>query len=262
MSSVLALSIPFFALIFIGMFARGIGFIGADGALTMSKFAFFVALPPMMFLNVAAGNPADILNWGFVWRYELATIALFLVGAMLARPAFQLNRLESGMFGLNVAYPNYGYMGVPLAILAFGDAAALPLALMLFADTIILLMLTAAFVVGNGGGLITAMRRTLVTMAKNPMKQVSGQSAPEVSELKSSCIGTSPRESRGGRKIMSRKDSGTLGAYGPRLRRCGLGGMGGDDRRMRSARNARPISSMKQTLQLDLGPLFKQEHPA
>ena len=169
MSSVLALSIPFFALIFIGMFARGIGFIGADGALTMSKFAFFVALPPMMFLNVAAGNPADILNWGFVWRYELATIALFLVGAMLARPAFQLNRLESGMFGLNVAYPNYGYMGVPLAILAFGDAAALPLALMLFADTIILLMLTAAFVVGNGGGLITAMRRTLVTMAKNPL---------------------------------------------------------------------------------------------
>ena len=47
-----------------------------------------------------------------------------------------------------------------------GNAAALPLALMLFADTIILLMLTAAFVVGNGGGLMAAMWRTLVTMAR------------------------------------------------------------------------------------------------
>ena len=169
MSNVLALSIPLFVLIFLGMFARATGFIGGDGALNLSKFAFFVALPPMMFMNVAAGNPEDILNWGFVWRYELATITLFIVTALLARSAFSLTRLESGIFGLNAAYPNYGYMGVPLAIMAFGDAAAMPLALMLFADTVILLMLTAAFVVGGAGGLVTAMRRTMLTLVKNPL---------------------------------------------------------------------------------------------
>ena len=169
MSNVLALSIPLFVLIFLGLFARATGFIGEDGALNLSKFAFFVALPPMMFMNVAAGNPEDILNWGFVWRYELATITLFIVTALLARSAFSLTRLESGIFGLNAAYPNYGYMGVPLAIMAFGDAAAMPLALMLFADTVILLMLTAAFVVGGAGGLVTAMRRTMLTLVKNPL---------------------------------------------------------------------------------------------
>ena len=169
MSNVLALSIPFFALIFLGMFARAIGFIREDGALNLSKFAFFVALPPMMFMNVAAGTPEDILNWGFFWRYELATITLFIVTALLARSAFRLTRLESGIFGLNAAYPNYGYMGVPLAIMAFGDAAAMPLALMLFADTVILLMLTAGFVVGGSGGLVTALRRTVLTLIKNPL---------------------------------------------------------------------------------------------
>ena len=81
MSTVLALSIPFFALVFLGMFARSIGFITQEGALPLSKFAFFIALPPMMFVNVAAGNPADILNWGFVWRYELATIVIFIISA-------------------------------------------------------------------------------------------------------------------------------------------------------------------------------------
>ena len=67
MSNVLALSIPFFALIFLGMFARAIGFIREDGALNLSKFAFFVALPPMMFMNVAAGTPEDILG-SHIWN--------------------------------------------------------------------------------------------------------------------------------------------------------------------------------------------------
>ena len=132
MSLVLALTIPFFALIFLGMFTRVIGFLGPDDARTLSKFAFFVALPPMMFTKVAAGDAMEILNWGFIWRYELATIIVFLAGALIGRSIFGLSRLESGVFGLNSGYPNYGYLGVPLVILAFGDAAALPIALLLF----------------------------------------------------------------------------------------------------------------------------------
>ncbi|HCD79262.1 MAG TPA: auxin efflux carrier, partial [Alphaproteobacteria bacterium] len=171
MSNVLALSIPFFALIFLGMFARAIGFIREDGALNLSKFAFFVALPPMMFMNIAAGTPEDILNWGFFWRYELATITLFIVTALLARSAFCLTRLESGIFGLNAAYPNYGYMGVPLAIMAFGDAAALPVTLMLLADTIVLLALTAIFVSDDRGGPLKAVGEIGLTLIKNPLMQ-------------------------------------------------------------------------------------------
>ena len=64
MSTVLALSIPFFALVFLGMFARSIGFITQGGALTLSKFAFFIALPPMMFVKGAPKNlvSPDILD--------------------------------------------------------------------------------------------------------------------------------------------------------------------------------------------------------
>ena len=129
MSAVLSLTIPFFALIFLGMISRRVGFVGPDDARTLSRFAFFVAMPVMVFVKIGAGNAMEILNWGFVWRYELATALVFVCTAFLARPAFGLTRLESGIFGLNAAYPNYGYIGVPLAIMAFGDAAALPLAL-------------------------------------------------------------------------------------------------------------------------------------
>ena len=169
MAEVLNISIPFFALIFLGFGARAIGFIDESGARTMSKFAFFVALPPFMFLKVSASEPAAILNWGFVWRFESSTIVMFLLAAAIGRWLFRLERRECGIFGLNVAYPNYGYMGIPLAILAFGDAAALPMALILFADTIVLLTLTSFFVANNDGTIHNAGLKIMRTMITNPL---------------------------------------------------------------------------------------------
>ena len=169
MLDVLNISIPFFALIFLGFGAHATGFIDAAGARTMSKFAFYVTLPPFMFLKITASDPAAILNWGFIWRYESSTILIYLTAALIAQLLFRLGRLESGIFGLNVAYPNYGYMGIPLAILAFGDEAALPMALILFADTIVLLTLTACFVSGNEGGPVAAVKRISFTMIANPL---------------------------------------------------------------------------------------------
>ena len=169
MIDVLNISIPFFALIFLGFGAHAIGFIDAAGARTMSRFAFYVTLPPYMFLKVSASEPSSILNWGFVWRYESGTIIMYLTAAAIGYWLFRLERLESGIFGLNVAYPNYGYMGIPLAILAFGDAAALPMALILFADTIVLLALTSCFVAGNGGGVTESVKRIAITMVSNPL---------------------------------------------------------------------------------------------
>lgn len=169
MSAVLAISVPFFALILSGFMTRHVGLFDERDARTLSKFAFYVALPPMLFVKVAAGDAATVLNWGFVWRYEIVTIVIFLGSALLARNLFNLPRLASGIYGLNVAYPNYGYMGVPLAILAFGDMAALPMALILFADTIVLLALTAYFVADSKDGLIASAGRIALTMAKNPL---------------------------------------------------------------------------------------------
>ena len=169
MSIVLSLTIPFFALIFLGMICRRVGFVGPADARTLSRFAFFVAMPVMVFVKIGAGNALEILNWGFIWRYELATVIIFVGAAFLARPLFRLTRLEGGMFGLNAAYPNYGYIGVPLAILAFGDAAALPMAVILALDTVVLLVLTGYFVAAEGGALGQTVWRALKTVSRNPL---------------------------------------------------------------------------------------------
>ncbi len=177
MSAVLNLTIPFFALIFLGMVCRAGGFVDQRDARMMAKYAFFIAMPTMVFVKIGAGSALDFLNWGFIWRYELATAVVFILSALVARPLFSLSRLESGIFGLNAAYPNYGYIGVPLAILALGDAAALPLALILAMDTVVLLVLTGWFATSNsdgnndggGGAFGKTLWKALATVAKNPL---------------------------------------------------------------------------------------------
>ena len=73
---------------------------------------------------------------------------------MIASRLFRLSRSESGIYGLSAAYPNYGYMGIPLGILTFGDAAAVPLAVILFVDSILLFGFAAIAVSGRGTGWI------------------------------------------------------------------------------------------------------------
>ena len=60
-------------------------------------------------------------------------------------------------------------MGVPLSIMAFGDAAALPAGLILLADTIVLLGLTACFVSKEDGSVVKAVGGIALTMVKNPL---------------------------------------------------------------------------------------------
>ena len=195
MSTVLSLTVPFFALIFLGMVCRRVGFVGEADAKTMARFAFFIAMPTMVFIKIGAGNALDFLNWGFIWRYELATALVFLVAALIARPLFALSRLESGMFGLNAAYPNYGYIGVPLAILALGDEAALPLALILALDTVVLLVLAGWFATTSRGALGQTIRHALVTVSRNPLL-ISAVLGLVYAAPASRCRGSWPRPSR------------------------------------------------------------------
>ena len=169
MTQALTLSIPFFAVIFLGMGSRAIQFFDANAAKILSRFAFFIALPAFMFTSVANSDVSLFFNLGFLWRYEISTIIIFLSSAWLGLLLFRLNTQESGVLGLASAYPNYGYMGVPLAIMAFGHEAALPMALILLADTVVLLALVAIFVVPRQGHFGVVVLNIIRTMISNPL---------------------------------------------------------------------------------------------
>ena len=138
MTDVLNLTIPMFSLIGIGYMLRRIQFMSEQDGTVLSKFAFYILLPPLMFTSILSGDASRSLNINFIFSYEIITISIFVLTYLLG-VLIKLKTMEKAIFGLNAAYPNYGYIGVPLCILAFGAEAAIPLALILLADTFVLL---------------------------------------------------------------------------------------------------------------------------
>ncbi len=142
--TVLSITVPFFLLIFLGICLRTYNFLTQENSKFLSKFAFYALMPPLIFSKISIAPATELWNPGFVIRFETVTIFLFL----LAYPIGSILKQEIkgiGMIGLNMAYPNYGYIGVPLCLIAFGDKAALPLALIAFADTLVLLLMITIY---------------------------------------------------------------------------------------------------------------------
>jgi len=77
------------------------------------------------------------------------------------------SKKKSSLFSLNASY---GYMGVPLCILAFGEKVSIPISLILLIDTIVLLTFTSFFIeFDKKKSLIVEIFKLFLNMLQNPI---------------------------------------------------------------------------------------------
>ena len=170
MADILALTIPFFGIILLGSVTRLKGWFSAADGRMISRYVFFVVLPPFMFVAITARPLNDIFNPEFTLRYELVTLTLFSLAFIVGRYLLKLSRKEASLFSLNASYPNYGYIGVPLALLAFGEDAAVPMAVILVVNNAVLVLLVALFITDEtSGGTGSTFVKTMASLVKNPL---------------------------------------------------------------------------------------------
>ena len=170
MADILALTIPFFGIILLGSLTRLTGWFSAEDGRMISRYVFFVVLPPFMFVAITARPLNDIFNPEFTLRYELVTLTLFGLAFIVGRYLLKLSRKEASLFSLNASYPNYGYIGVPLALLAFGEDAAVPMAVILVVNNAVLVLLVALFITDEtSGGTGSTFVKTMASLVKNPL---------------------------------------------------------------------------------------------
>lgn len=125
MLSTLSVVLPVFGLILAGWAARRIGVLGAAATTELSRFVVHLALPALLFDIVAHARWADIWRPGFAAAFGLGCAVAFAAGIALrwrgaATPA------DAVIEGLNAAYPNTGFLGLPLVLVALGPEAAAP----------------------------------------------------------------------------------------------------------------------------------------
>ena len=170
MQTVLFITIPFFSIIFLGTFFRTIKVFNEEASKIITKFAFFVTLPPYVFLNIVKSSNTSIFQWDFIIRFEIVTILIITFSFLFSKFVFKYKNREASLFSLNSSYPNYGFLGIPLCILAFGENAAIPISMILFADTIVLLTFITFFASNSKEKKIyKKLFFILMNMIKNPL---------------------------------------------------------------------------------------------
>ena len=143
MDILLAVSLPFFALIFGGYAAARFDVLAPPAVVGLNSFVFWFALPAMLFMKVSQA-PHAVVAWPFLAAYTGCGLVLYAASMAAGRMLFPGRPGEHGIQAMTMAYGNVGYIGVPLTIAVFGDQAALPAALVVALDTTLYIGLTTA----------------------------------------------------------------------------------------------------------------------
>ena len=142
MLNILAVTFPFFALVLCGYVATRRALLPQAAIPGLNTFVLYFALPCMLY-RFGAGTPiAQLLDGSLMAVYLLC--ALLIVGITVAVTLHRANRPRRGVgwndaaFGaLVAAFPNTGFMGVPLLVALLGAQAAGPTIVTIVIDMLV-----------------------------------------------------------------------------------------------------------------------------
>ncbi|HRD99099.1 MAG TPA: AEC family transporter [Rubrivivax sp.] len=133
MTPILAVTVPFFALVLCGYLAARRHVLPESAIPGLNAFVLYFALPCLLFRLGSRTPIVELLNPSMLGVYLSA--AGLIVFFTIATTHSKTVRLQNAAFGaLVAAFPNTGFMGVPLLAALLGPAAAGPVICTMLAD--------------------------------------------------------------------------------------------------------------------------------
>lgn len=171
MLQVLTITFPFFALVLCGYLAARRRLLPLEAIPGLNMFVLFFALPCMLYRFGATTPIAQLLDANVLVVWLLC--AMVMVGFAVA---ISLNRRigwNDASFGaLVAAFPNTGFMGVPLLVALLGAQAAGPIIVTIMVDMVVTTSLCIALSRLDGAdahGASKAAKKALRGVVGNPM---------------------------------------------------------------------------------------------
>jgi malonate transporter len=145
MLSTLEILLPVFGLIFAGFVCRKRGLLGPTAASELNRFVVWLALPALLFDIMAHATWHQLYQPAFVATFALSCAAVFLL-ILAVRLLSGRHLADASVDAIAGSYPNTGYIGFPLCMIAFGPVSQTPttiatilVACVLFAIAIVLI---------------------------------------------------------------------------------------------------------------------------
>jgi malonate transporter and related proteins len=143
MVPILSVTVPFFALVLCGYLATRSRLLPESAIPGLNIYVLFFALPCMLY-RFGASLPVARLIDASVIAVWLAAALLMVFGTIALTRSARVGTKDAAFGALTVAFPNTGFMGVPMLAALLGTAAAGPVITTLLID----LLITSSVAIG------------------------------------------------------------------------------------------------------------------
>lgn len=171
MQVVLDVALPVFAIVAAG-YAGGRSVLGQTASTALSAFVYWFALPAVLFLSMARQPLGQIFNGPFIGAFLGSMLMVYFGGALLGRVVRRDSWGVHSLQGLNAAFSNTGYMGIPLFVAAYGADHLLPALIATVVMSVVMVGLAVIWIElaqSAGDGLGHALRDVGKALVKNPL---------------------------------------------------------------------------------------------
>ena len=118
--------LPLFAIMVAGYLAARFRLLPLAASEVLSRFVFVVALPSLIFSSLSRISVAEFFNWQYIGALGGGMLIMFVLGLIVARKAFPDSLTANALHALTAMYSSTAYIGLPLILTVFGDAARIP----------------------------------------------------------------------------------------------------------------------------------------
>ena len=172
MEPLLDVVLPVFAIIGAGYLLGARGLLGSESSAALNLFVYWVALPALVFRAMASVDLARVFDPDFIAAFLGPVLVVWPLASLAARLLFRGGLSESTLHGANAVLGNSGFMGIPLAITAWGEAAMLPAIVATIVNTAVIPGVAIALVEldrGRSAGVGGVLAKVGRALATNPI---------------------------------------------------------------------------------------------
>ncbi|MCB1507876.1 MAG: AEC family transporter [Hyphomicrobiaceae bacterium] len=173
METVLPIVLPVFGLLFVGFGAARAGLVKDNVADGLSDFVFTVAVPCLLFKTLATADIPEASPWGYWFAYFSGVAVAWLVASFSVIRIFGRDGRTAVVSGFSAGQGNTVLIGIPLILVAYGDAGKVPIFLLLAIHLpLMMTVATLGIELASPGGrkpLGAVLRSLSVSIATHPI---------------------------------------------------------------------------------------------
>lgn len=166
MLAIIDIVAPVFGILGLGFLAVRWRYLSDGASRVIAEFAFKVAMPALLFRAMLSIGQLPVAPWRLVATYVLAMAFVWGAATIATRLVLRRPPIDAPAIAMGACFGNTVMLGVPLAITAFGQDAAAPIALLISIDTPLLWIVATLH--------IEAVRQSQARRAATPLRALLG----------------------------------------------------------------------------------------